>query len=1060
MEVVARPREVRQHGPLPGGRVEAIELVAPTRAVAVGDASGHVELVLVHDHACRSTATCSRDTRAVEPPVARRIVDEHLVVGLLGGEVVVLEDADGVDEPVEGHGLEVVHGEARGGTGGPGVGGGVVHVDVRAVLAAAEEVELAAHLHVAGLVSALRTGARLPEGTARAALAVDGGPLPGRGAGRGCDADVVEGGAHRDARRGARDDDADGRGGRVAHALQEVALQRNGRTEVLEGARAERDAGLDGARAGVDDELEADLGGRLEPGHHEALTRHVDVRLLVLHLHLRAAEHDGHHLEVGVLRAVGEHQARLLVVDGRPGPDRAEQLRLEGGDRRVLRKREAELEAVFELVGGEVGVARAGVVDGEEAHGAAGDDLGGGVGLVGEVVEVVLPVGHEPGEADPEEAGAGVAVEQREVEREWGVESVARVEGEGVGGVGEAVVVVVGIVEVADLEAADEGAVGVGRGGGLATGVGAVLGLVEVGVAVAVVVEGGAARIRAARAALRRGEHRDRIGAVGGAPDRAGEHVAVGLRGDVEGDRPEVLGERGDVGGVDGPVGVALDAVELPVEARGEQVALQGAAVGARGVLAHAVGGGLDGEHARVVDAGVLVVALDGVGEARRHRRPVAGQGVGAAGGGAPNAGAAAPAPALREEAGAGGVGADGAGVTAVVAGPGDEVEAVPVVDLRVVGPGTGRAGLARDPVVGGRADAFVGGVAAPAGVGAVVPAVELAVLREHDVVEVAEARRVHLDGSAGHEFGLVEAVVAAEGVAHVGAAGSGVGAGGVVEGGQVVLVLRAVFAPGLGGQREHGGEVDREYGRRERVLGGEGEVVGGGAGVGVAALREVEGVAVEGHAVGGVVLLRAGQPAHEVEARPAAAGGLGETVEDAGVGVQVEIGAASAPADAVVGARDVEHGLGGGAGDEDPGDLALDGAVVHRAVEVLVVEDLLDDVDRLGGRDAVGAARLADGEGLDGAVLLAHVEAPVGPELQRGGVVEAGALEAGGIEVLGVSGGEAYAKTEGEAQGEAGRAGGEVSKAGHRRVGVGRNEGTGSKLPRMRRGDGSGGEV
>ena len=66
-----------------------------------------------------------------------------------------------------------------------------------------------------------------------------------------------------------------------------------------------------------------------------------------------------------------------------------------------------------------------------------------------------------------------------------------------------------------------------------------------------------------------------------------------------------------------------------------------------------------------------------------------------------------------------------------------------------------------------------------------------------------------------------------------------------------------------------------------------------------------------------------------------------------------------------------------------------------RRAAVVVVIRNLLDGEYGLGSGDVVieGAVAL-DVEDLDLAVLLGHVESAVGAELQRRGLVQAGARE------------------------------------------------------------------
>ena len=295
---------------------------------------------------------------------------------------------------------------------------------------------------------------------------------------------------------------------------------------------------------------------------------------------------------------------------------------------------------------------------------------------------------------------------------------------------------------------------------------------------------------------------------------------------------------------------------------------------------------------------------------------------------------------------------------------------------------------LVRDDVAAG-----VRWASAPAVIGAVVVREHLAVGGQQHVVGVAVAGRVDLDRAAGGDLGHVEAVAPAERAADVRsvrvlvAGGAVVGPVGIVEGRQIVDVriepVRILD--------RHGVER-REIDLQDRCRIGEfrqaGEVVGGRAGIGVAAHRDVERLAVgrDRHAVGGVVLLRAGQAAHEIDLLPRLAGGIeGKTGDDRGVGIEIRVLAAVAGADARVARRDVEDGVGGRSGGEDAGDLPLLQARVQRAV-VVVVGQVQDEIDRFRLGDDVAVAVLGDREGLDAAEALGDVEAPVRSPLQGGG--------------------------------------------------------------------------
>ena len=262
---------------------------------------------------------------------------------------------------------------------------------------------------------------------------------------------------------------------------------------------------------------------------------------------------------------------------------------------------------------------------------------------------------------------------------------------------------------------------------------------------------------------------------------------------------------------------------------------------------------------------------------------------------------------------------------------------------------------------------------ASPPGVRAVVHTVELAGLREDDVVGVPEPRREDLYGSERIPDRLVLPVVPAEGVVRVEGAGTIL----VVQGGKVV------------GRVPDEVEVDRDQRRGERILGEPREVRGRRSLVRVSADHEVERVRplVEVHAVDGVILLRTRQTSHEVQLIPGRAISR-EPADDARVRVEREGGRIRVvDLDAGIGRADIENGNGRSAGHEEAGHLARVHAPVHAAV-VVVVRDLLDQIDGLGVRDHVVVRAVAqDRIDLDEPVLLGDVELVVRPPLERRGV-------------------------------------------------------------------------
>ena len=196
--------------------------------MSIGDATDQIQLTVVGNATRRTTHPAARYGRTIKPPVTRRVVDEHLVVRLLRREVVVLKNANGVDEAIKGYRLKVMHREARGCTNRPRVCRRVVDVDVRSVFASAEQVKFAAYLHVASLVTPLCTRACLTQGVAPT-RSVDRGPLTRARTGSLADADVIESGVHRHPGRCTRDDDAYGRRRATSHTLTQVALQHHWR---------------------------------------------------------------------------------------------------------------------------------------------------------------------------------------------------------------------------------------------------------------------------------------------------------------------------------------------------------------------------------------------------------------------------------------------------------------------------------------------------------------------------------------------------------------------------------------------------------------------------------------------------------------------------------------------------------------------------------------------------------------------------------------------------------------------------------------------------------------
>ena len=310
-----------------------------------------------------------------------------------------------------------------------------------------------------------------------------------------------------------------------------------------------------------------------------------------------------------------------------------------------------------------------------------------------------------------------------------------------------------------------------------------------------------------------------------------------------------------------------------------------------------------------------------------------------------------------------------------------------------------------------------------PAVVGAVVVGEDAAVLRHLDVEGVAVAGRVDLHGPRRVELAAVDPVGAAERVVATVVRARPrriVQRGHVVDVGPPAVRLGAVRGLDLT-------DLVEVHLEERRAVGGlllSREVVGGGAGVGVAArgddhpLRDEPAVGVHllDHleAVRRVVLLGPRQAAHDVGGLPAG-GGLHEAGDHARVRVEPRIVAVVARADAAVGGGHV-HDDGRRPIDQDrvavrvelrdhvdaaadlPEPAAGGGAVV------VEVRDRLDPVERLRGGDVeaqrigrVGGVLVAEGhrEDLHVPVHLADVEPPVrAPGDRRGGADAHDAVE------------------------------------------------------------------
>ncbi len=300
---------------------------------------------------------------------------------------------------------------------------------------------------------------------------------------------------------------------------------------------------------------------------------------------------------------------------------------------------------------------------------------------------------------------------------------------------------------------------------------------------------------------------------------------------------------------------------------------------------------------------------------------------------------------------------------------------------------------------------------AAPAVVGTVIVGPDSSIFADFDVIGVAVAGRVNRDRAICEQLGAVEAIVAAEGIVEIGIACTR----GVIERGQVIDVLAPVGV-GLHGHAAEHREVDLEQGARERLLLLAGEIVRRRAGVGVAAGGDDHplGDQLAGdrvdlldhlHPVRRVVLLRPRQAAHDVDGVPCIGTGLHHLGDDAGVGVEVDIPAAAAGADAAVRRRDVDRDgrfavdqdrIAVGVellGDVDSCDLAVH-AATRRPVVVVVLDRTLDQAERQGfGHVELGCVvriervLVAECNRKDPhiAIRLGDVEPPVGAPYQCG---------------------------------------------------------------------------
>ena len=195
----------------------------------------------------------------------------------------------------------------------------------------------------------------------------------------------------------------------------------------------------------------------------------------------------GDEFDVVVLIAGPDEQPLLLIAVRAAlwnpvGRERLDEFRVDR--ERFVRWRRTELEAVLEVVAGRL--ARWNWVDAEDFGRAAGRD---GVGVVQR--PVVAAVRHQSREPEVEQGprvGGGL---EAEMDRHRRRETVVGVDGEGVLGVGSAVVVVVRVVQVRNPVA-----IGVTGPVGRRAGVGPGVEFVGVGEAVAVLVERRVVRAR------------------------------------------------------------------------------------------------------------------------------------------------------------------------------------------------------------------------------------------------------------------------------------------------------------------------------------------------------------------------------------------------------------------------------------------------------------------------------------------------------------------------------------------------------------------------------------